>query len=218
MPIRTQRLLCLLIFTNFLFLSSIFATSTKTNSLIAKQVGTIQVLFDVTRVIAPALISNTKNPISARAFLPVCPPGSNYVSGVNPNIIELDQYPLYSYCNCICKGNCSGLTGITSQGGRQPIYTATVTCSARVQGWFDSNVFTQSSTTLPNVTQAHQYYYCQAGNCGTNPLPASLAYSVPIGGYANTTKIDFQACGTLANNICGAPDPSSPGRPAGTLP
>lgn len=209
----------LFMLTGILLTSPLFAD--KNNSpAIAKQVGTIQVLFDVNRVIAPTLITNTKNPISARAFLPVCPPGSSYVSGVNPNIVELDQAPLYSYCNCICKGNCSGLTGITSQGGRQPIYTATVTCSARVQGWFDSSVFNHSDThsILPNVTQQHEYYYCQAGNCGTNPLPASLGYSVPIGGYANTTKIDFQACGTLANNICGAPDPSSPGRPAGTLP
>jgi hypothetical protein len=179
---------------------------------VGKQVGTIQVQFDVTRVIAPTPIPNANNPTSWRAYLPSCPPGSKYVSGVNPNWLALDPGPNYPYCNCICKGNCSRTPGLTSPGGNQPIYTATVTCSATVQGWFNSSFFPSGSDNtamLANLSPVpHQYYYCQSGNCGTNPLPANLNYSVPIGGYTNTTQINFQACTIASNNICGAPDPT----------
>lgn len=188
---------------------------------ILKTVGTIEIQFDVNRVVSPTPIPNTDNPQSQRAYLPICPPGSTYVSGVNPNLIELDQGPNYLYCNCICKGNCNGLAGITSPGGITPIYTATVTCKATIQGWFDNSVFAQTGTSsgnLPNVTAPHQYYYCQSGNCGNNPLPSQLNYSVPVGGYANTTKIDFESCAILSNHICGAPDPTSPSRAAGNIP
>jgi hypothetical protein len=181
-----------------------------------KQVGSISVLFDVVRVVTPIPLKNTTSPPSWRAYLPSCPPGSTYVKGVNRNMLELDQPPSYAYCNCICKGNCNGLSGISSPGGIAPIYTATVTCRVNVSGWFDSELFTLSQiATSPSTRQP--YYYCQAGNCSTHALPASLNYSVPEGGFANTSRIDFQACGTLANSICGAPDPTSMSRVAGTI-
>ena len=205
---KTYKIICTAI---FITISSPSFPETTKPILPTKEVSTIQVLFDVKRVVYPNLITNTTNPVSSRAFLPKCPPGSTYVSGVNPNLIELDQAPLYSYCNCMCKGNCNNLPGVTSTGGRQPIYTATVTCATKVQGWFDPTLLAQ--TNIP-----HKYYYCQAGNCVTNPLPAALGYSVPVGGYTNTTKIDFQACGQLKNNLCSLPDLTSPGRSAGNIP
>jgi hypothetical protein len=177
---------------------------------VTKQVGMVPVQFDVVRVETPIRIPNTDNPISSRAYLPSCPPGSNYVSGVNPNLIELDSGPNYSYCNCICKGICNGVAGITSPGGKNPIYTATVTCSATVQGWFDSTIFSKPETNL--AATPHRYYYCQSGNCTTHPLPANLNFSVPTGGYTNTTQIDFVSCAFAANNNCGAPDPTSSSR------
>jgi hypothetical protein len=204
----------------FLLPTILFAETKKKDTqptfAINKQVGTISVLFDVVRVVTPIPLKNTTNPASWRAYLPTCPPGSTYVRGVNPNMLELDQPPSYAYCNCICKGNCSTLPGITSPGGIAPIYTATVTCKVNVTGWYDSALFALNQiSTSPTTRQA--YYYCQAGNCSTHALPADFNVSVPMGGFANTSRIDFQACGTLANNICGAPDQTSMSRIAGTI-
>lgn len=197
-----------------------FADSKKKDSQpifsINQQVGTVSVYFDVVRVVTPIPLKNTTSPPSWRAYLPTCPPGSTYVRGVTPGMLELDQPPSYAYCNCICKGNCNGLPGITSPGGIAPIYTATVTCRVNVSGWLDSALIAQSQiTNSPSTRQP--YYYCQSGNCTTHALPASLNYSVPEGGFANTSRIDFQACATLANSICGAPDPTSMSRVAGTI-
>lgn len=178
-----------------------------------KQFTTIPVLFDVVRVVTPVILQNTTNPPSWRAYLPSCPPGSTYVRGVSPYLLELDQAPTYSYCNCICKGNCNGVFGVTSPGGINPTYTARVTCKVNISGWFDSEVINQARMTMI----PHHFYYCQSGNCSSNPLPAIFNFSVPLGGFANTIRIDFQACSTLANNICGAPDQTSVSRVAGTI-
>lgn len=187
--------------------------SSQSNPSILKQAGTVRVQFDVKRVVLPVVLQYASKPQTWRAYLPMCPPGSNYVSGVNPTMVQLDYPPNYPYCNCICNGNCSGVKGITASAGQaqQPIYTATVTCSATVQGWFDSMTFTQSGSGIPpNVTPIpHQYTYCQAGSCTTNPLPSNINYSVPVGGYANTFKVDFLACPQAVEKGCGTPDPIS---------
>lgn len=184
---------------------------------VLKQVGMVKVQFDLNRVTVPTPIQNTNNPTTWRAYLPACPADSNYVSGVKPNLLELDQGPDYAYCNCICNGNCSRLTGVSSPAGRLPLYKASVTCSTTIQGWFDSSVFAQTS--MPNLTAVpHEFYYCQSGSCATNPLPSNLNYTVPVGGFANTVKIDFMACNIAAIKGCGAPDPSSIGKAATTMP
>jgi hypothetical protein len=177
-----------------------------------KQVGSVQVQFDVTRVIQPEVIQNTSNPFTWRAYLPVCPAGSTYVGGVNPNLAELDYTPNFPYCNCICKGNCANLPGVTSSGGRLPIYTATVTCAVKVNGWFDTALLSSAPTPPKSMPNASKFSYCQSGACTTNPLPAMLGYSVPTGGSANTIKIDFEACSIANTSQCEKPDQTAPSR------
>lgn len=183
---------------------------------ISKQVGTLKVEFDLVRVVTPYRVVNANNPSTWRAYFPTCPQGSHYVSGVNPNLWPLDQGTYYAYCKCICFNQCSQLPGVTSTGGKAPLYTATVTCATNVQGWFNANLFSAGggiSEPPVNYTPApHQYHYCQSGNCQTNPLPSELGVSVPTGGYANTTTVNFEACAVAyANNNCVAPDPAAIG-------
>lgn len=177
---------------------------------INKQVGVIQVQFDLVRVVVPNRIVNANNPTTWRAYLPTCPPGSQYVSGVQPNLLPLDQAPRFAYCNCVCLNQCSQLPGVSSTGGKIPLYTARVTCAATIQGWFDSN-FIKNQSTLSKIP--HRFTYCQFGNCETHPLPAELHYTVPTGGYANTQQINFQACmNAYVNHQCALPDPSAIGK------
>ncbi len=162
-----------------------------------------QYQFDYVRVIAPASIQKTNNPASSRAYLPICPPGSTYVSGVNPNLLQSDYGPNFPYCNCLCKGICNGLPGVTSPGGKQPIYTAAVTCAVNAR-----------SFSINTIQKPHQFYYCQSGNCTTNPLPADASFAPPMGGgVINTVKVDFQSCAIAVANGCTLPpDPTSRSR------
>lgn len=180
---------------------------------ILNQTGTLHIQFDLNRVVIPNRIVNADNPTTWRAFFPTCPPGSHYVSGVNSHLVELDQPPNFFYCKCICLNQCNGLAGVSSTAGKIPQYTATVTCAADVKGWFDKDLFPQNQKTGFLSTNPHEFYYCQNGNCQTHPFPGTIAYTVPTGGYANTTYVDFQAC-TIAykNNFCGSPNYSAIGK------
>ncbi len=186
------------------FITVLTASHASSNPTISKKVDTVNIQFDVKRVESPAVLQYAKHPLTWRAYLPACPPGSHPIDGVDPTMVQLDYPPNYPYCNCICNGNCGGLKGITAPSGQQqqPVYTATVTCAANVQGWFENIM--QKITPTP-----HQYSYCQSGACTTNPLPADLSYAVPTGGQANTIKIDFVACQVAAVSGCGTPDPIS---------
>jgi hypothetical protein len=187
-----------------IYLPTFAATAKQTTPDILKQFAPVKVQFDVKRVVFPSVLQYAKTPQTWRAYLPTCPAGSTYVSGVNPNMVQLDAPPNYPYCNCICNGNCGGLPGISVSGRQQqPIYTATVTCSVTVAQTGNAGI-------QPNISpDPHQYTYCQAGSCTTNPLPASVNYSVPVGGYSNTIKIDFVACPLAVESGCGTPDPIS---------
>ena len=211
-----------LIITSLLFVTAHAETPSKKKSppvpvSISKQVGSVKVQFDLVRVVVPNRIVNANNPPTWRAYFPICPQGTHYVSGVRPNLLPLDQGTYYAYCKCICFNQCGQLPGVTSTGGKAPLYTAKVTCETNVQGWFNSNLFTSarnlSGRPINFTPTPHQYFYCQSGNCHTNPLPSELGVSVPVGGYANTDSVNFEAC-TVAykNNQCVAPDPSALGK------
>jgi len=192
-----------------LFLCCSGAAFAESKPKLLRQFGAVDVLFDMKRVVIPYPVTQANNPPTWRAYLPSCPPGAKYINGVNPNLLELDQSPNYYYCLCICQGQCSNLPGVTSTGGKLPIYSAYATCTTKAEGLFTNSVFAMTPT------HPHEYYYCQSGNCATHPLPAEFDVSVPTGGYENTVKVDFLACNIAYIRGCGAPDGSAMSKQTG---
>lgn len=186
-----------------------------------KVMGVVKIQFDykVSGVAAMGIAPST--PSSWRSFVPVCPAGTTWVGGVNPNTLpQKDFAPNYPYCNCFCKGSCGALNALTGGiSGSGYSYSASVTCSAQLEGWFPSGVFSSvgnNAGQIPDYSTPGQYYYCMVGNCSTNPLPASIGYTVPTGGwqFQNTKALDYLNCSTLYSGSnpygagkCGAPSP-----------